>query len=155
MAREGMDRGGHGYVSASEIAAMGMCERRMVLEHRHGRRLSAGQHEAVLRGRRLHAAFDAQAEAGQAGLRGRCFIATQVFGSTAPQTSVLRRYRDRVLRASAPGRCLIAWYYRAAPRVCAWLARHPWARVPVRQGLRLVVLYAHWRCSCEETDRGC
>ena len=93
-----MDRGESSGVSASELAAMGMCERRVALDHRHGRKVSAAQHEALQRGLRLHAAFDAQAAAERPGRRGRCFIATHIFGSAAPQTEVLRRYRDGVLR---------------------------------------------------------
>lgn len=148
------DRGANEGVSASELAAMGMCERRIVLEHRYGRRLSAAGREAVRRGLRLHAAFEAQAAAGEGGGRGHCFIATHVFGGKAPQTEALRRYRDRVLRYSAAGRVLIAWYYRAAPRICVWLARHAWACGPVRHCLRLVVLYAQWRCRFLECSHG-
>ena len=68
-----MDRGESSGVSASELAAMGMCERRVALDHRHGRKVSAAQHEALQRGLRLHAAFDAQAAAERPGRRGRCF----------------------------------------------------------------------------------
>lgn len=141
-----MDRGESSGVSASKLAAMGMCERRVALDHRHGRKVSAAQHEALQRGLRLHAAFDAQAAAERPGRRGRCFIATHIFGSAAPQTEVLRRYRDGVLRTSGPGCRLIVWYYRAAPLVCAWLCRHPWACIPLRHALSLMVWYAGWRC---------
>lgn len=150
-----MQRSGNSGVSASELAAMGMCERRVVLEHRHGRRMSATQREAIARGLRLHAAFDAQADAEQAGRRGRCFIATYIFGSTAPQTEVLRAYRDGVLRVGVTGRCLIFWYYRASPHVCAWLTRHPWACTPVRRGLSILVRYARWRCHRKAGHHGC
>src|SRR6218665_2175668 len=107
-----MRRGGTTGVSASELATMGACERRVVLEHRHGRRVSAAQQDAIRRGSRLHAAFGAPARAGRGGMGGgggwegvleggagggqvgagsRCFIATHVFGSRAPQTEALRR----------------------------------------------------------------
>jgi len=149
-----MRRGGTTGVSASELATMGACERRVVLEHRHGRRVSAAQQDAIRRGSRLHAAFDAQAGAGQVGAGSRCFIATHVFGSRAPQTEALRRYRDGVLRASGPGRLLILWYYRGAPHVCTWLARHPWACAPVRACLCLLVGYARWRCRWTGSGHG-
>lgn len=130
---------------------MGDCERRVCLDHRHGRRLSAAQAQAVKRGLRLHAAFDAQADA-ERGPRGRCFIATHIFGAEAQQTVALRHYRDSVLKASSLGRRLIVGYYRAAPCVCAWLTRHPWGCVPIRFGLQLFVGYARWRCSWKEAS---
>lgn len=132
---------------------MGACERRVCLDHRHGRRLTTAQAQAVSRGSRLHADFDAQADA-EPGARGRCFIAAHVFGDEAPPTRVLRRYRDSVLKPSATRRRLIAGYYRGAPHVCAWLARHPLGCVPLRFVLRLFVGYARWRCSWKEAFRG-
>ena len=131
---------------------MGACERMLVLEHRHGRVLSQEQQHAAQRGRRLHEAFLREGEAPPGAARGRCFIATCVFGADAAETAALRRYRDRVLRASPGGRCLIAWYYRIAPACCDWLGRHPaWCR-PVRGFLRL---FAHWAAlRCRRREAG-
>lgn len=44
-------------VSASELAQMGVCERLVVFEHRHGKRLTVEQQQAIKRGRRAHARF--------------------------------------------------------------------------------------------------
>lgn len=133
-------------VSASELASMGACEQRIVLEHRHGRRLSEPQRLAVARGLKLHAEFLAQARTIAKERHGRCFIATHVFGRDAPETQVLRAYRDRVLRASAPGRMFIRCYYRLAPGCCRWLARFPPLCHWVRWGLRPLVAHAIRRC---------
>ncbi len=126
-------------VSASELAEMGVCERRMILEQRYGRRFTASQREDIHRGLRLHAVFDARFTVPPSGARGPCFIATHVFGPNAPQTQVLRRYRDRVLRTSALGRWSVASYCHVAPLVCEWLTRHPYACMPVRKCLGPVV----------------
>lgn len=43
------------FVSASELARMGLCERMVVFEHRFGKRLSPAQLAATARGQRAHA----------------------------------------------------------------------------------------------------
>lgn len=45
------------FVSASELARMGLCERMVVLEHRFGQRLSPAGLAETTRGRRAHAQF--------------------------------------------------------------------------------------------------
>ena len=134
------------HVSASELASMGACEQRIVLEQRYGRRLSEPQRVAVARGLKLHAQFLAEVRTSIQERHGRCFIASHVFGHDAPETHVLRTYRDRVLRASAPGRMFILWYYRLAPGCCRWLARFPSMCRWVRWGLRPLVAHASGRC---------
>ncbi len=143
------NRDQHLHVSASELASMGACEMRIVLEHRHGRRLSEAQRLAVARGLKLHAEFLAQAQTADRPRSGRCFIASHVFGPDAPETQALRAYRDRVLRASAAGRMFILCYYRLAPGCCRWLARFPLLctllRTLLRRGLRPLVAFASRR----------
>ena len=47
---------------------------------------------------------------------GHCYIATMAYGSyDAPEVRILRRFRDRVLQTSAPGRAFIRFYYRVSP----------------------------------------
>jgi hypothetical protein len=43
------------FVSASELARMGLCERMVVFEYRFGQRLSPARRAATARGRRAHA----------------------------------------------------------------------------------------------------
>jgi hypothetical protein len=71
--------------------------------------------------------------------RGRCFVATLVFGE-APETRVLRRFRDRVMRPRPLGRRLIALYYRCAPRLCRFLKR----RLHLRRAVRRICV--GWSC---------
>lgn len=50
----------------------------------------------------------------------RCPV-EKLYGENASQTRLLRRYRDDVLAASAQGRMLIDFYYRASPLVNRYL----------------------------------
>lgn len=121
-------------VSASELAQMGVCERLVVFEHRHGKRSTPMQREATRRGLQEHDRFYHD------GVRvsekkGRCYIATLTFGP-GPETAAFRMFRDRVLRPNAIGRCLIGVYYRTAPAICTVLARYQWLQPVVRTALR-------------------
>ena len=122
-------------VSASDLAQMGRCERLVVFEHLHGRRRTARQQRARARGLVEHEQFYREGLASaQADRKGRCFIATCVFGE-AWQTKMLRRFRDEVLRPSAWGRRVIRLYYRGAPGLCVVLRRWPALQVPMRMVL--------------------
>ncbi|MHB8699242.1 MAG: hypothetical protein ACYC9J_14660 [Sulfuricaulis sp.] len=46
-------------VAASELAAMATCEQRLVLEHKHGKRVTTEQKEAIERGDEIHRLQDA------------------------------------------------------------------------------------------------
>jgi uncharacterized protein YjbI with pentapeptide repeats len=73
-----------------------------------------------------------RAEAGKP-KSGGCFIATACCGSpTHPLVWDLRRFRDEVLLARAPGRVLAATYARVSPPVAEWIGGRPWARTLVR-----------------------
>ena len=87
-------------VSASELALMGVCERLVVFEHRHGKRTTTDQCAAIRRGLRAHEQFYRDGRAAPT-TRGRCFIATTVFGD-GPETEALRAFRSR-LAASRDG----------------------------------------------------
>ena len=110
-------------VSASELSQMGACERLVLFEAKYGKRMSRCQQEATERGRREHAKFFIDGVRSQADVETSlsqpwCFCASLVWGSEAPETDLLRRFRDKILRRSAVGRCLIQLYYRTAPELC-------------------------------------
>ena len=70
-----------------------------------------------------------------------CFIATAAWGSWMhPHVSTLRAFRDDVLMQSAPGRGLVAFYYRHSPPVAEFIARHDGLRAFTRALLTPVVL---------------
>ncbi|THF61086.1 hypothetical protein E6C76_21065 [Pseudothauera nasutitermitis] len=111
-----------------------MCEQLVRFEHLYGQRRSAQQRADMARGDAEHRRFLREAEQHQ-GSRGPCFIATLMYGE-GREVMVLRRFRDRVLRASPIGRGLILAYYRTAPGVCRVLAGHPVLIGAVRLMLR-------------------
>ncbi len=136
-------------VSASELAQMGVCERLVVLEHRCGRRRTIAQRQAIRRGLSAHRRFYREGRRDSV-RRGRCFIASLVFGPNAPQTLALRRFRDQVLRRWRIGRWLILRYYSAAPVSCVWLRDRPVAVGLIRVLLQPIAWCAvHWVRSTE------
>lgn len=133
-------------VSASALSQMGVCERLVVFEHLHGKRPTPAQMAALNRGLRAHRQFASEG-ASDAARRGRCFIATHVFGE-GPETQVLRRFRDRYLRPTHAGRLLILAYYRLAPSVCCAMERWPMTRSAVRAVVKPLV----WLATCLVAD---
>lgn len=114
------------YVSASELARLGYCERQVAFDAAYGRRTTAEQRLAAARGRRAHDAFlqESRRIARVSERKGRCFIATLALGECR-ETTALRQYRDLFLRRSRAGRQFIAVYYRFSPFVCRALEGRP------------------------------
>jgi hypothetical protein len=134
-------------VSASALSQMGVCERLVVFEHFEGKRPTPEQRSALQRGLRAHRQFASEGASGAA-RKGRCFIATHVFGE-GPETQVLRRFRERFLRPTRAGRRLIIAYYRLAPTVCRAMERWPITRSAVRAAIRPLV----WLATCLLADQ--
>lgn len=137
-----------GAVSASALSQMGVCERLVVFEHFEGKRPTPSQSAALQRGLRAHRQFAAEGGS-EAARKGRCFIATHVFGE-GPETQVLRHFRDRYLRPTRAGRRLILAYYRLAPTVCRAMERWPMTRSLTRSAIRPLV----WCAAQLLADRG-
>jgi hypothetical protein len=69
-----------------------------------------------------------------------CFVATAAYGSPlAAEIDVLRRFRDRQLSATAPGRALVAAYQEYGPRAARVIARDENLRSWVRGLLAPVI----------------
>lgn len=124
-------------ISASALSQMGVCERLVVFEHFEGKRPTPAQRSALQRGLQAHRQFASEG-ASEAARKGRCFIATHVFGE-GPETQVLRRFRDRYLRPTRAGRRVILAYYKLAPTVCRAMERWPMTRSAVRAAVRPLV----------------
>lgn len=139
-----------GAVGASALSQMGVCERLVVFEHFEGKRPTPAQRAALQRGQQAHRQFAAEGGS-EAARRGRCFIATHVFGE-GPETQVLRRFRDRYLRPTRAGRSLILAYYRSAPALCRAMQRWPMARSAVRAVIKPLVWFATWLLADHEAS---
>jgi hypothetical protein len=65
-----------------------------------------------------------------------CFLATAAYGSLyAPQVTLLRRFRDQVLRPFAAGRLFIAAYYTLSPPLATTERALPPFKILIRQAL--------------------
>jgi ribosomal protein L7/L12 len=79
-----------------------------------------------------------------------CFIATAAYGSDAvPEVQLLRRFRDRTLCRSVPGRAFVRAYYHWSPALAAWLTPRP----PTCTLLRALLGPAVALCRCVEERR--
>lgn len=137
-------------VSASELAQMGICERLTVFEHRYGKRRTASQLAAIQRGLAEHDRFYLEG-VGNSENKGRCYIATLVFGS-GWETVALKAFRDRLLRPYAMGRWLIGLYYRTAPTFCRALERRPWLQPVVRAILKPIAWMVDRAFGCDRSE---
>jgi hypothetical protein len=69
-----------------------------------------------------------------------CFVATAAYGTPmAAEITALRRFRDRYLSATAPGRALVEAYQTFGPRAARVIARHESLRGVVRALLTPVI----------------
>jgi len=145
------------FVSASELARIGYCERQVAFDAAYGRRTTARQRQAADRGRRAHEDFlqESRRIARISERKGRCFIATLTLGECR-ETTALRQYRDLFLRPSWAGRQFIAVYYRVSPLVCRLLEGRPALLWLCRPPLRALGTYASNAVSrlIEQTGNG-
>lgn len=133
------------FVSASQLAQMGVCEQKIVYEAKYGRRDSPEQIAAQERGNSAHDRFFQDGLVVNRQLatdlnKPWCFIASTVFGEQAAETVTLRRFRDQVLRRHRAGRAFIRAYYRHAPRISFFLTAHPSMLRATRGGLTILVV---------------
>ena len=137
------------FVSASELARMGYCERQVAFDAIHGRRTTKAQEHSRQRGLKAHAAFydESRRIAATSASKGRCFVATLALGE-CDETRALRAFRDLYLRRSSCGRWLVGTYYRMSPRLCTWLETRPLAIVAFRWILNRLARAANVAVRC-------
>ena len=72
-----------------------------------------------------------------------CFIATAVFGTSAPEVEQLRKWRDQRLIPFPIRRRLVAFYYLVSPFIARVIERSTFLKCAVRSLLRLVISLFH------------
>ena len=73
-------------------------------------------------------------------VKGKCFIATAVYGEcTAPEVMVLRSFRDNRLLPTPGGRFFVSLYYAAAPRFIGLVKMISPLRRGIKKGLDQIV----------------
>jgi hypothetical protein len=137
-----------GWVRASDLAQLGVCERLVLYEQRFGKRRTREQARAAARGDAAHDDFLRAARVLNPSVKTSleakpgCFVASVAFAADAAETDALRQFRDRCLRPTRVGRIFIAAYYRHAPALAAAMLRHALLRRLVRALLRPIVFAA-------------
>ena len=107
------------YVSATELANLGKCEKQVQLRHTLGERYTESQLHMMREGNAVHERYYKQLSRDR-----RCFIATAMYGQDAWQTCLLRHFRDHYLMPHAVGRFCVKAYYRMSPPLATYLATH-------------------------------
>ena len=121
------------HISATDLAALGHCERKaMYRHHRYAGHEAPEVRAARKRGDAIHE--QRHRELTRPSLAPdippvvrdpRCFIASAVYGPDAWQTIRLRQYRDQTLLPTRTGRLLVRIYYCVSPTLATWLHRAP------------------------------
>lgn len=109
-------------ICATDLAKLGMCEKRMVLDLQYGEgKVSKRARVRSEEGREIHEralqAAIAHNQVREPATDRRCYIATAVYGADAWQTNALRAWRDRALLTNVFGRVVVAAYYALSPKV--------------------------------------
>lgn len=128
--------------TVSEIVGAVYCERKAVFDRHYGKATPAEVKRKAERGTFEHRRFEVEgysrnplrllAKISQGNPRARyrkadtrCFIASQVYGVSAPETDALRAWRDSTLMSTKVGRVLIRMYYYWSPALVQIMKRSP------------------------------
>lgn len=124
--------------SISDVVATVYCERKSVLDRKFGQKRTAKVQMRALGGSMEHKRFEWQGNVRSA-IDRRCYVATHLYGTDAPQTWALRQWRDTVLLPSVGGRLFVRVYYRVSPMVVSVMDRCPfigyWLAVATRYAI--------------------
>ena len=132
MKQEG-DHSNDQFVSASNLAKMGRCEKLMQFERLQGSRTDRRCRRAMEHGRVEHERFHRDGLAAVSAMTFRrkpCLVCNCMPGMPCSQTDALRRFRDEVLQPTWWGRGLVSVYYLLGP--CISLVLRRWPRFKVR-----------------------
>lgn len=114
-----------GFLSATTIAQRSFCENQMVLDKRYGKLETDIQRQRKERGDEEHLRHHLTAQKFGSPRDSRCFIATEIYGNTAPETEALRVFRDTRLMTSSVGKLVTSIYYDLSPSIVQMLKKSP------------------------------
>ena len=124
-------------VPVTQLSEVAVCERRVYLASRLGRRTTEAQDRRMAAGTLAHA--NAFKQSAPDAPDPRCFIATAVYGSDSFQTNRLRAFRDGTLRKTLLGRLLIQTYYLCSPPLARFAERRPIVATAIRVVLNAIL----------------
>jgi hypothetical protein len=128
-------------VAISSLADVAVCERRIYLRSKLGKKISQDRALRMIRGTAVHKRAEKQSHPSERTRDRRCFVATAIYGGDGQETNLLRRFRDQSLMPNAAGRLLVAAYYKLSPKVVQLGSRFPFILVICRAGLDKFVAY--------------
>jgi hypothetical protein len=124
----------HKPVTASQLGSACVCEQQSIFDIEHGLRRTPEQMEQVEGGIKAHERLHTSARTAYANVETsvsdrRCFLASCLFGSDAPETNRLRTWRDATLMKTVLGRLAVALYYHCSPVLVKAMDRSELLRV--------------------------
>lgn len=122
------------YHTITDIVGAVYCEQKVVFDHERGDARPLEVRAKAVAGTFEHLRFQVEGQT-RAALDRRCFIATAIYGSDAPETNFLRVWRDRVLMPTTTGRIFVRAYYATSPFLVPVLCRSRRAATAVRATL--------------------
>jgi len=120
------------YLSATTIAQCSYCENQLVLEKKYGSQKTDLGERRQHQGDEEHLRHHLAAVKHGTSKDGRCFIASEVYGPLAPETEILRNFRDTSLSRNIFGRVFIAIYYDVSPVIVSIIKNMHLLRAPMK-----------------------
>lgn len=134
------------FYGITDVVGTVFCEQKIVLTRDFGKAYTAKSKIAADAGTARHIVFereglaDQRSQAAQANRQdSRCFIATALYGTTAPETIFLRNWRDQVLLPTWYGRVIVKVYYTLAPLLLRTVGTRGIGVVSIRKVLDVFV----------------
>lgn len=138
-------------LAATELAKLGKCEKQLLLNNVYpDTRQNKDVEEKRLQGIEKHKMFEEENQRMISSQRNvkqydtpadkRCYIATAVFGVSAPETLKLRKWRDDFLKNYYLGRQFINVYYKISPYLIRKSPHFlkPIARIALRGFIKII-----------------
>lgn len=134
-----MKKKAKGFISATTLAQRSYCEKQLVLDQQYGGTETDIQKQRRERGDEEHLRHHLEAQRFGSKRDSRCFIATELYGSVAKETEVLRQFRDTRLQKHVLGRIFTNVYYDLSPSIVRLMKRFPATRKLIKPVINWIV----------------